>query len=313
MDEEVPDDRIYDAINVFKFSRVGRGTAHISGDREYRERYRRLVREILAKLWRLWAADEIGFRDLDARIVGDSSPGREGPDIRVNRRITPSTDPILYATEEHQGRLAAVSCNLVHEGAHLVRPTRSLPEQEMLCRTAQLLYFRELQTGCTYTSRLTGGECTALFTPTTRYYSAYTRDCERLDHGTLIDRVILDRDYRVDLTTSRTAAFIARSLTWWGGLSNRKPKTRGYYLRSLAAQSTDYAPEILDILESLDPADWPDARSCAGNMTRIQQALRLDDYGGESYHLGRTLHYGSDFAERIRVVQEDLGEWLGVS
>jgi len=309
----VPDDRIYDAINVFKFSEVGRGTAHISGDREYRERYRRLVRDVLAKLWRLWAADEIGFRDLDPDIVGDSSPGREGPDIRVNRRITPSTDPTIFASADHQGRLAAVSCNLVHEGAHLVRGTRSLPEQEMLCRTAQLLYFKELKVGRTYTSRVTGGSCTAVFMPSTRYYGGYTSGLDHLDHGTLIDRVILDPLYRRDLTTSRTAAFLARSLTWWGGLSNREPKTLGYYLRSLAAQSTtDYAPAILDILESISPQNWEAARSCAGNLARIRQGLRLEHYGGESHQLGATLQYGSEFAERIRVVQQRLGESFGV-
>ena len=70
----MPDDRVFDAINLFKYSPIGMGTAAIGGDAAYRAKYRRLARDILAELWALWADDEIEWVDLGPDTVGDSRP-----------------------------------------------------------------------------------------------------------------------------------------------------------------------------------------------------------------------------------------------
>lgn len=297
----MPDDRIYDAINLFKYSGTGLGTTSIGGDRAYQERYRRLAGDVVAKLWYLWSSDEIGFAHLSSTLVGDSSTGRHGTDIRVNSLIAPASDSTYTSTDE-QGKLAACSCNIVHEATHLVRNIASYPEEEVLCRMIQLFYFRELRQGRSYGSRLTGTQCTARFLPTTPFYSSYQNRMNRYASRDLIDNVVNNPEYRRDLETPETADFVARSLGWWNGLSNRWPSTRGYYLRSLASHGDrDYAYSILQILESILPGQWPAARSCAGDLDRIRRGLR------SNYHI-----YGNPFTRRIESVQQRLGENFGI-
>jgi hypothetical protein len=298
----MPDDRIYDAINVFKYSRTGQGTAVIGGDAAYQERYRRLARDVVAKLWHLWSADEIAFAHLGPGLVGDSQADRRGADIRVSDQLEPSANTATYTSAAQQGKLAACSCNLAHEATHLVRRIASYPEEEVLCRTIQLFYFRELQQGCSYQSRVAHTRCVAKFLPTTPFHHAYRSRMNRLASHDLIDSVFNIDEYRRDLETAQTADFIARSLTWWGGLGNRWPSTKGYYLKSLASQTDhDYASEILRVLESITAAQWPAARSCAGSLDRIRRRLAANNN-----------LYNVPIDNRIVRVQDTLGENFGI-
>jgi hypothetical protein len=296
------DDRVYDAINLFKHSPTAHGTGQIGGDAAYRARYRRLAKDIVAKLWELWATDEIGFADLGHNLVGDSLTGRLGHDIRVNRMLEPSLTASIYSNAVEQGKLAAFSCNIAHEATHLVRHIDAYPEEEVLCRTIQLFYFRDLKQGRSYRSRVTGSTLTARYTATTPFYNTYLYRLNRLASHDLIDNVFSIREYRRDLEESQTAEFISRSLSWWGGLHRRWPSTRGYYLRSLGSQTRqDYALKILEILESISHSQWPAARSCAGDLQKIRDGLRA------GYHI-----YNNQVSRRIQRVQENLGASLGV-
>ena len=298
----MPDDRVFDAINLFKYSPIGMGTAHLGGDADYRAKYRRLARDILSRLWELWDDDEIEWVDLGRNTVGDSNPLPFRADIRVNTTLEPPSNPAAYATAASQGMLAASSCNMVHEATHLVSSIDAYPEEETLCRTIQLFYFRYLKAPRTYGSRVTGGRLTAQFLPSTPYYGDYQSRLQRLQSHDLIDSVLAFAEYRKNLETSSNAAFIARSLDWWGGLSRRWPSTRGYYLRSLASRrGDDYAFEILEILESLSRNDWQIAKTTAGPMSLIRIGLE------EGHHI-----YENTFTERILAVQQTVGEYIAV-
>ena len=297
----MPDDRIYDAINLFKFSTIGQGQARLGGDAAYAQRYARLAEDLVSKLWELWARDEIAFHEFERNLIGDSLANRPGADIRVSSRIEPAADPTTYALPEEQGKLAACSGNLVHEATHLVRHFGSYPEEEVLCRTIQQLYFGELVRGRDYRSRVTQNRESARYLPTTPFYGNYQSRRNRLLSGDLIDSVFSIETYRRDLEGGDTAAFVARSLDWWGGLNNRWASTRGYYLRSLSGpHGHDYGEQVLRILESISQAEWPAAKSCAGPSSRIRVALSGGRRNGQ-------------FHQRARAAQERLGEDFGIA
>jgi hypothetical protein len=298
----MPDDRIYDAINLFKYSPTGQGSGSIPGDAEYRRKYHRLAVDVQNKLWRLWSANEIGWAHIPD-LIGDSQAGRRGLDIRVSNLIEPSSDPARYPTPEQQGRLAATSCNLVHEATHLVSPLASYPEEETLCRMLQAFYFRDLSGPRQYPSRVTGTLCTAVFLPNTPFHADWQGRRNRVLSQDLIDSVLSLEEYRDDLESDATARFVVRSLPWWGGLRNRWPSTRGYYLRSLASRvDHDYSESILQILESLTQREWQAARTCAGNIDHIGRALsRYHNLAGRDY-------VTMEFSRRMTHIQNTLGE-----
>jgi hypothetical protein len=298
----MPDDRIYDAINLFKYSPTGQGAGCSHGDAEYRRKYQRLAVNVQNKLWQLWFADEIGWANIPG-LIGDSQAGRQGLDIRVSNRIEPSGNPALYQTPAHQGRLAATSCNIVHEATHLVSPLACYPEEETLCRMLQGFYFRDLSSPRRYNSRVTGTLCTAAFLANTPFHNDWQRRKNRILSQDMIDSVLAQQEYRSDLESDATARFIVRSVAWWGGLGNRWAGTRGYYLRSLASQENhDYSESILQILESLTVQDWQVARPCCGNIERIRRGLHVDRHAAGRDYLSRI------FADRISRVQRTLGE-----
>lgn len=301
----MPDDRIYDAINLFhkyfhKCSTTGMGNANCGGDQAYQAKYQRVAQVALAKLWRLWSQDEIAFTHLHPRRIGESSDDPTRPDIRVNKRIEPPTTPTPYQGAPGQGKLAATSCNLVHEAVHLAFNVRAYPEEELLCRTIETLYFRYLLHPRMYQSQFTGTRCTAMYLASTPYYGDYDRQLKWWRGRDLVDVVFMIREYR-ELEVDETAAFIARSLSWWGGPSCRWASTRGYYLRSLASRNRDYAPQILDILESLAQrqslSQWDTAKTCAGDLDRIRRGLT------RANHMNNPA-----FAARVRRVQGRLVE-----
>jgi hypothetical protein len=298
----MPDDRIYDAINLFKYSPTGQGSGNIPGDPEYRRKYHLLAVSVQNELWRLWSANEIGYAHIPG-LIGDSQAGRAGRDIRVSNQIEPSSDPARYPTPVHQGRLAATSCNLVHEATHMVSPIECYPEEETLCRMLQGFYFHDLSSPRQYHSRVTGTLCTAEFLPNTPFHGDWQQRRNRTLSQDMIDSVLGLEEYRRDLETDSTARFIVRSLSWWGGLRNRWPGTLGYYLRSLASrQDHDYSESILQILESLTAQTWQVARTCAGNIDHIGRALsRNRSLAGRDY-------LTMEFSRRVMQIQQVLGE-----
>lgn len=126
----------------------------------------------------------------------------------------------------------------------------------------------------------------------------------RLASSDLIDSIFDIPEYRRDLETAATADFVARSQTWWGGLDNRWPSTKGLFLKSLASQTAqDYSETILKVLESITAAQWSAVKSMAGNLDKIRQGLRLN---AMNHRLDN--RYGG----RIVNVQRNLGENFGI-
>jgi hypothetical protein len=302
----VPDNRIYDAINIFKYSPTAQGARDPGGSAEYRARYLRLAQSAISRLWQLWNANEIGFHDLrsdDGLLYGDSAE-REGHDIRLNRRLAPSASTNTYGTELNQAKLAASSLILVHEAVHMVHD-RNLVEEETMCRTLQLVYFQDLLQGRNYTSAVTNQNHVARLTPASGDLSWLISSHQKLmdwwHRGQLLDHFLgRMRSYRRGVT----ADFVRRSIDWWGGLRNRWLTTRGLYLRALALEPADDAELILRILETFrNSADWQTARRMVGteNMDALCQALA-----------GVPWLRHDNFIPRVEAVQRTIGENFGV-
>lgn len=293
------DNRINDAINLFKYSPVADGATNLGGDAAYQERYRRLAQAVVDKLWRLWSADEIEFVALPPDLTGDAAI-RSGADIRVNKLIEPSGDPTVYPNAANQGKVAATACLIVHEATHLVSRRESYPEDELMCRNLEGFLFRFLQVPRAYQSRFANCRCTCQYLVTTPFHYSYQYDSNRSRSADLIDSLFDMEEYRRDLETSATAEFIRRSLSWWNGLENRWPSTRGYYLRSLASrEDRDYADAILTVLESFTRPQWVIAKTVTGNLDRIRQRLA-------------TKLYEISYSQRILRVQDTIGDYFGI-
>lgn len=302
-------DRIYDAINLYKFSPTAKGNAHIGGGAAYKQRYNKLAKDVVDKLWSLWSLDKISFAHLPncwgASILGQS--------IRLSHMIEPSSNIETYKQPFEQGKLAICSCVLVHEAVHQLRSTVSIIEQEMICRTLSTIYSKDMNAGRSYHSRFANADLRAVFSPTPYYnmgssvtdqnYIRFEYMQKQIAIHKLIDYVFWFESYRDDLGNIKTADFIVKSLHWWGGLLNRKPETRGYYLRSLAAQAiAGYALSILEILESFPPTSvWHTAKSCAGSMEKIKRALIVGSHINDI-----------KFQHRLQQVQNTLREDFGV-
>lgn len=300
----MPDDRIYDAVNLFKFSATGRGLHTVGGDPVYRQRYNKLVRDVLNELWSLWQRDEIKFVALGPEIIGDSAR-RAGADIRVNLELSPADRPVVYGMPANQALLAGTSLNIVHEAVHLVRDISSYPEEETVCRTLQLLYFQDLQTGVRYTSRITNQSHTAKLLPEGTFLPSLIGDyhfrLQKYRLGQLIDQVLSMQTYRDYLT----ADFIRRSMRWWGGIRNRWLTTRGYYLRVLADDGPANQTLILEILESIPShADWTIVRRTLtdADIKRIR----------EVFSAGHALYTAAPYVQRVAAVQRITRENFGV-
>lgn len=171
----------------------------------------------------------------------------------------------VYASPLQQSKLAAASLIMVHEAAHLVRETPSYIEEEMVCRTLEMLYYEDLLDGRTYISRVTGATCTARLLPdpfaVAILRGVYTNQRDYYKEGQLIDSILEASEYRADLTP----AFIDRSFHWWGEIQNRLPRTKGYYLQTLSADDNPRSDLILAILESIRRlADWEIVKQTAG-------------------------------------------------
>src|SRR5262249_54309106 len=143
---------------------------------------------------------------------------------------------------------------LCHEAAHLVL-REEYPQEETMCRTLDIQYFEDLTTGKPYSIK--SAVSNEVITPRLMRGSA---EVERLvgmlleqqkwySRGQLIDFVLKDPTYRAGLS----AEWVRRSISWWGGITNRLLPTRGFYLHVLVSRGSGAADEVvLRILESIE-------------------------------------------------------------
>jgi hypothetical protein len=292
----VPDNRVYDAINIYKFSPTGQGQSTVGGDSAYQQRYRSLAQRVQQKLWELWGDDEIGWHDTG------KSYGTAARRIGHNIKITHEFEPTLtgnYYTADNQAFLAASTAIMVHECVHLVEE-RTYVEEEVVCRTLQILIYLDLVNGVPYTSKVCGQRCTAKIAPIGRELAAFMAEYNQnrvpaYRNGQIADLVVGNKTYRDSLE----ADFVIRSLGWWGGIARRQPTTRGYYLNTLAGQGRNARFDlIMQILESFqNPAQWNQAQPVV-KMDQLRQALQLPMYSTPNH-------------QRVVAVQRRLGVNLG--
>jgi hypothetical protein len=215
----------------------------------YNERYGDFARRTLALLRDyLREGDEIAFAALPDNKYGDSDR-RWGANIRISERF--------------RGHVAVVAVLLSHEGCHLLRDVRlsDKVEQEVICRTLGVCLYRDLIPGVSITasapewrgSSPPSATMTRAVRERTVRISLPARDApielstqnQRIQANRLIDWIV-----SIGYASLLRAAWINRSIDWWGGLRNREPATKGHYLRCLAAEGETYGALILRILES---------------------------------------------------------------
>lgn len=264
----MPSDVFYDAINLFKYSSVGRGERTVSGSQPRRDRYIQLVEDSIDALWRCWSRDGIRFDNLPS---GSWAKTENGQNIVVNSGLSPQT--ANYGSQANQSKLAAVSHAVAHEGAHLVTHRRlEWLVAEVMCRYVDQLYLHDVLNGMEYSSRVTGTRLRARLDNATSITSEFLDEqsdaAEHARQNQIIDFVLSYRIYREQLS----ARFVEMSFDWWGGMHNRKPITRGYYINALArARRTEL---IVDILESFAwSRDWQQAAAVI-NAPDVRELLR---------------------------------------
>jgi hypothetical protein len=186
----------------------------------------------------------------------------------------PDREPRAYSNTQNQSKLAAFSLILVHEAIHLVH-NLNLVEEEVICRTVQLLYFQDLIQGRSYASRVTGGGCNARLSANTGAVGTLMRSYGNMrrwhERAQLVDYVLRIPTYQQSLS----AQFVRRSFRWWGGIGNRQPLTKGLYLRALAqdSQRAD-AGAMIAILKSFSSqAEWQAAGVRPEDYARLRLAL----------------------------------------
>ena len=127
-----------EAIDIYAHSDVsrGRGSVEVMSDNQaYVERYRSLAPRVLRLLHQYEGEDKISFVALEPSLVGQS-----GYRLRVFL-------PYIEVNTNIRSDVVAVSLNLVHEAVHRLETGRELVEDEVLCRTLQILFYRELLNG----------------------------------------------------------------------------------------------------------------------------------------------------------------------
>jgi hypothetical protein len=308
-------DTFYDAINLFKFSPTGLGRRSVGGDSAYEARYRQLASDVVDKLWDVWGRDKIVFKNLPYRRYitwGQSSerpPGRS--QIEVSNHLDPSyglaTDS-CYIDPQPLSKLAAVSLTLCHEAVHLVVDAQ-YPEEETRCRTLALLYYEDLAIGTpvTVVSRVIN----QTIAPRLPASGAGDHALKNLVANYESERVYYSRSQLIDYVLNNTPAYrpsltadwIARSITWWGGITNRWPMTRGFYLDVVVHRGSRADAElVLRLLESFATRqEWQDAKVALRSLQEFRRRL--------------TSSYAQNdpgFARRLRVVGQRIGEGFGL-
>jgi hypothetical protein len=259
---------ISDGIMLFQYSNTGR-----QGGR---------AQAVTQILWGLYRRNEIGFHNLGPVSLHGTWQVRSGHDLRINTAYIdnlPST-----------ARFGALSLLLVHESVHATVGFAML-YSEIAARMLPIHYFRELS-GPGVFNEATDPPQPGQRTQTVRLPPGCMPDYDKqsavLSRDQLIDHVLSIKDY----TTSAylTPQWIIDNLANWHGLGNRRPRTRGLYIRVLAAHRADsyFTRAILDIMESVNTrADWDAMMAESGSFRTIQ--IALDDLSAQSQYSQRVI------------------------
>jgi hypothetical protein len=295
----MPDDRFYDAINVFKYSPTGTGGRSPGGDPGYQATMSALVRTAIDKLWNYLTRDQIKFNSV---LPWDSKSVELGASDESSLWLNPelAPDKVFFTDPLNQSRLAAVSLTMAHEAIHAASGFKHDLTEEVVCRVVEMLYLQDLTLGLRYTSKVAGAVCFAHLLPidprTTFVVSQHTTQLAWFQAGQVVDFVLLNSKRYVGMLTPD---WILKSKTWWGGLKNRKPETKGFYLNALAPKAhrtLAYSSTILEILESMATnAEW---LTCGSEEKELKLALS-------------SALYSNDTIKRIKAVQKKLGISLG--
>ncbi len=241
------------------------------------------AQDVLRKLWDLFKTDEIGFHDLGSKGHHGEYQHRQGHDIRIN---------INYMTSvPTKARLAALSLVLVHEGTHATFPMDDIYD-EMSARLIPIQYFRELSGPGVFNEDSdppAPGKKAELVHLPRGTMPEFEEQSDALRHDQLIDYLFNVKTKDGYSYRSADAEWIVSHLTFWRGLGNRWPKTRGYYISVLAGEvDARYTRVILDIMESISkPEDWQTMMGQAGPLSVIQVAL--DDLSVSPHFMARIL------------------------
>jgi len=301
------DDRIYDSINVFKYSSTGQGTRPAGGDSAYQITLANLARKATDVLWNLHSRNQISFSELQwdssLKMLGGSEGRWYLPTyIKINRKLEPDSDPVKFSSLSNQAKLSAASLTMAHEAVHHARGFARDLTEEVVCRTIEMLYYQDLLAGVFYTSRFAKAPCTAklqaLDSETTFIVTKHNDQLTWFQANQLVDFVLLSSDeYKVLLT----ADWIVKSMNWWGGPRNRLPETKEIYLQKLAKKvpgSVPYSNAVMELMESFQSnMDWAlagvDAASLAGVLKfalysneSIKRLRRIETKLGISFKLG---------------------------
>jgi hypothetical protein len=224
---------------------------------------------VIRVLWDLYQRDEIGFHDLGRpSLHARFRRGRHGHDLRVNTAYLNTVPQAI--------RFPRLSLLLVHEGTHAAVRFTDLYD-ELAARILPIYYFREL-TGPGVFNEATDPPRPGQRTQTVRLgplsMPLFEEQSEALRHDQLIDWVLSNEHYTKERYVD--AQWIVDNLTHWGGLGNRRPATRGLYIRILAQETDTYFTRaIIDIMESVSSRTaWDAMMAEAGSRQTIGTALR---------------------------------------
>ncbi len=255
------DTRIWEAASMFISSPTGRG-------QRGNPRQRSLATQVVRKLQNLISEDEIGFSNLDANTYGVSYEGIASwgrNDIQVTNIL--------------RSDIAGTSIVLVHEGTHLVID-RHYVQEELDCRTLEILYFEDLAytpTRWLYQTRNGGTATSVQLNPATLSGAPYLQglDYQRtlLGRDQLVDYVLSMSEYSDSVRTD----WVRQNFNNWGGIGNRWPSSQGVFIRRLASDGGELnAAFIVRILLSVSHTRrdvWDYLVRMAGGLDRLRSVL----------------------------------------
>jgi hypothetical protein len=257
---------ITDEIELFRYSRTC-----AAGGR---------AAEVLRTLRRLDAANEIGFVDLGRSTKhGRWRAGREGFDMQLNFNYINSLPK--------QDQFGALSLLVVHEGTHAAVDFTKLLD-EMAARVLPIHYYRELSGPGVFNEANDPprpGKPYGVIRIGTGRLEGFRKQSEALAKDRLIDNILSRERYTEDDYV--TPQWVVDHLSLWGGIANRLPTTKGFYVSVLATSVERYfTSRIVDILESV--ATRPEWNEVIENVSR-RRSLRiaLDDLAAADRNLSR--------------------------
>lgn len=224
---------------------------------------------VLQKLKQLYKTNEIGYKEQSlGNTVGSWIPNREGFDLQVN--------PTLINSLPEKQRLAVVSLIIVHEGLHAALINKDSLLDELAALKLGILYYRELSGPGIfneYADSPNSRRRTEIVKLPPGLFEEFRKTSEYLNKDQLIDHILSIKVYRSRKYLN--PKWIVDHLSLWGGLKNRWAKTKGRYIRKLAATYEPYyASVIVDIMLSIEKkSDWDAAMKKAGDLRTIQTAF----------------------------------------